>query len=97
MKRPTSKVSPKDIDPAPKVQGEGDYDAARRYRRDVEHFVRENDTEELARDAEPKSCAEADELAKAEAEGLARSRSTSTPSSGEQSRKPEPGQRSDTK
>jgi len=69
----------KDAKQTPKVQGEGDYDAARRYRRDVEQFVAENDTEELARDAQPTSRAEADELAKAEAEGLARSRSTSTP------------------
>lgn len=59
---------------APKVQGEGDYDAARRYRRDVEHFVRDNDPEDLAREAEPESREEAGELERAEAEGRARSR-----------------------
>ena len=31
----------------PKIQGEGDYESARRYRKDVERFVAENDTEEL--------------------------------------------------
>src|SRR5688572_24684942 len=30
----------------PKIQGEGDYESARRYRKDVERFVKENDTEE---------------------------------------------------
>ena len=37
----------------PKIQGEGDYESARRYRKDVERFVEENDTEELAREAAP--------------------------------------------
>jgi hypothetical protein len=37
----------------PKIQGEGDYESARRYRKDVKRFVEENDTEELAREAEP--------------------------------------------
>jgi hypothetical protein len=62
-----------DTKPGSKVQGEGDYDAARRHRRDVERFVQENDTEELAREAEPDSRAEADELEEAEAEGRSRS------------------------
>ena len=39
----------------PKIQGEGDYESARRYRKDVEQFVAENDTEELAREAAPHS------------------------------------------
>jgi hypothetical protein len=58
----------------PKVQGEGDYDAARRYRRDVEEFVEENDTAELARAAQPQSPEEARALESAEAIGRSRAR-----------------------
>lgn len=58
----------------PGVQGEGDYRSARRYRRDVETFVAENDIEELARDAAPRSEAEQRELLDAEREGRARAR-----------------------
>jgi hypothetical protein len=65
-------MNPEDTKNEPKVQGEGDYDAARRHRRSVEGFVRQNDTEELARAAEPASKAESEELAQAEADGLAR-------------------------
>jgi hypothetical protein len=58
----------------PKIQGEGDYESARRYRKDVERFVTENDTEELAREAEPQSEQEADEMLDAEREGRSRSK-----------------------
>jgi len=76
---------------APKVQGEGDYDAARRHRRDVENFVRQNDTEELAREAQPESPAEAVELEKAEAEGRSRSRGTESDDAPDpRKKKPEP-------
>jgi len=65
-------VSDKNQDPS--VQGEGDYRSARRHRRDVEEFVAQNDIEELARDAAPKSEAEHREMLEAEREGLARAR-----------------------
>ena len=58
----------------PQIQGEGDYESARRYRRDVEKFVDEHDTEELAREAEPDSEAEARELERAERAGRSRSK-----------------------
>jgi len=58
----------------PHIQGEGDYESARRYRRDVERFVEENDIEELAREAEPDSDEEAEELLDAERKGRARSK-----------------------
>lgn len=58
----------------PDVQGEGDYRAARRHRRDVQEFVAENDIEELARDAAPRSEAEHREMLEAEREGRARAR-----------------------
>ena len=69
----------------PKIQGEGDYESARRYRKDVERFVEENDTEELAREAAPHSEQEADEMLDAEREG----RSRSSPRSAHASRQPD--------
>ena len=39
---------------ANKVQGEGDYEAARRYRSDVENIVRTADIERASRDAAPR-------------------------------------------
>ena len=65
-------MSEKDRDP--KIQGEGDYESARRYRKDVERFVAENDTEELAREAAADSEQEADEMLAAERKGRSRSK-----------------------
>jgi hypothetical protein len=61
-----------------KVQGEGDYDAARRYRKDVRAFVATHDVEKAARAAAPRSRTEATELEKAETAGRSRARG-STP------------------
>jgi hypothetical protein len=61
----------------PDAQGEGDYRSARRHRRDVQDFVArhdEDDIEELARDAGPRSEAEMREMLEAEREGRARAR-----------------------
>ena len=61
----------------PRVQGEGDYRAARRHRRDVQEFVAghdEDDIEELARDAAPRSEAEQRDMLEAEREGRARAK-----------------------
>jgi len=58
----------------PDLQGEGNYDAARRYRRGVEEFVGSHDTEALARQAQPKSPEEARALESAEASGRSRAR-----------------------
>ena len=56
------------------VQGEGDFEADRRYRSDVGEFVRTNDVEKAARDAAPSSEAEAATLKSAEQKGRARSK-----------------------
>jgi hypothetical protein len=56
------------------VQGEGNYDAARRYRAGVEKFVRTTDVGAAARAAEPRNESEAEELEAAEEEGRARGR-----------------------
>jgi len=61
----------------PRVQGEGDYRAARRHRRDLQEFVAEHDEddiEELARDAAPRSEAEQRDMLEAEREGRARAK-----------------------
>lgn len=51
------------------VQGEGNYQAAREYRRGVEEYVRTADIERAARAAAPRSEREAAELEAAEQEG----------------------------
>ena len=54
---------------APQIQGEGDYDATRRYLKDVEKFVHTADIERAARAAAPRNKREAAEMAVAEAAG----------------------------
>lgn len=54
---------------ADKVQGEGDYDAARRYDQDVEAFAKSGKVDKAARDAAPKTEAEAEAMKNAEEEG----------------------------
>ena len=58
----------------PKVQGEGDYEAARRHRKRVSEFIENNDVEKAAVRAAPESAAEAEELEDAEAEGKSRAK-----------------------
>ncbi len=53
----------------PDIQGEGNYDAARRYDQSAEKFARSGQVEQAARDAAPKSQQESRALADAEAEG----------------------------
>jgi hypothetical protein len=57
-----------------KVQGEGDYDAARRHRESATEFVRSHDIEAEARDATPGTPEEARELLEAERKGQERTR-----------------------
>jgi hypothetical protein len=56
------------------VQGEGNYDAARRYRQEVDDFVKKADIDKAAHDAAPKTEREADEMASAEEQGRSRRR-----------------------
>lgn len=56
------------------VQGEGDYRSAARYRRAAERFAQREDVERAAREAAPKSDAEAREMAAAEQRGRARAK-----------------------
>jgi len=61
----------------PNIQGEGDYEAARRYRKEVKDFVETADIDKAAHEAAPKSPAEQSELE--EAERLGRSHSKGGP------------------
>ena len=56
------------------VQGEGDYEATRRYRKRTEEFLENNDVEKAAIRAEPETTAEARELEAAEQEGKSRAK-----------------------
>ena len=56
------------------VQGEGDYQAARRYREDIEDFVSKADVDALAHQSAPSSAKEARDLALAEERGRDRSK-----------------------
>jgi len=51
------------------LQGEGNYDAARRHRESVEEFVQSGQVEAAARDAAPNDDAQAREMEAAEEEG----------------------------
>lgn len=57
-----------------KVQGEGDYEAARRYDKAAHEFAESGKVEEAARDARPKTPEEAEALSRAERAGKAHSK-----------------------
>ncbi len=56
------------------VQGEGDYKAARRYNEATREFVKEEDVAGAARDAEPQSVDEEQQLERAEQAGRQRAK-----------------------
>ncbi|MEP6872895.1 MAG: hypothetical protein ABI887_00885 [Burkholderiales bacterium] len=56
------------------LQGEGNYDASRRYDKAAREFVQSGQVEDAANKARPISDKEADELARAEREGLKHSK-----------------------
>ena len=76
MNQNTDQRPPEDRDPPAKqsVQGEGDYEAARRYREELTDFVSKSDIDQLARQAAPGSAREARDLALAEDSGRDRSK-----------------------
>jgi hypothetical protein len=57
-----------------RVQGEGDYEAARRYDRDQREFVQSGRVDQAARDARPQNPGEAEEMTRAEDEGRSHSK-----------------------
>jgi len=56
------------------IQGEGNYDATRRYDKAARDFVQSGKVEDAARDARPKSPEEADEMNDAERVGKSHSK-----------------------
>jgi hypothetical protein len=57
-----------------RVQGEGNYEAARRYRGAVEKYVQSADIDQAAREAAPRDAREAAEMSAAEAAGRKRAK-----------------------
>jgi hypothetical protein len=57
-----------------RVQGEGDYDAARRYDKAAEDFAKSGKVDRAAHDAAPGSAKEADEMKRAEEIGESHSK-----------------------
>lgn len=57
-----------------KVQGEGDYEAARRFRKRTDEYLENNDVEKAAIRAAPQSAREAEDLQAAEAAGKKRAK-----------------------
>ncbi len=57
-----------------RVQGEGDYEAARRYRTRTANFIQHNDVEQAAKRAAPRSRTDAEQMAAAEAAGKKRAK-----------------------
>lgn len=66
--------SPGSGGPRSQVQGEGDYEAARRYREEVKEYLEHANVEERARAAKPESAKQERELALAEEQGKTRSK-----------------------
>ena len=58
-----------------KIQGEGDYEATRRYRKRTDEYLKNNDVEKAAIRAAPTSAKEAEEMKAAEAAGKRRAKS----------------------
>jgi hypothetical protein len=57
-----------------RVQGEGDYDAARRYDKAAQDFAKSGKVDRAARDAAPESAERADEMRRAEDVGKSHSK-----------------------
>ena len=73
MDKPSKDIPAKGTDRKPGPHGEGNYEAARKYNAGLKDHVQHHDIGKEARDAAPKSAAEAREMK--EAERLAASRS----------------------
>jgi hypothetical protein len=58
----------------PNIQGEGDYEASRRYRKEVQDYMDKADIDKAAHDAAPKSADERREMEEAERTGRSHSK-----------------------
>ncbi|WP_076997963.1 hypothetical protein [Variovorax sp. KK3] len=64
-----NKPADKPAETKPDIQGEGNYDATRRYDKATTDFVQSGKVDQAAKDAKPRSEAEAEEMRRAEEEG----------------------------
>lgn len=62
-----------------KVQGEGNYEAGRRYNEAQQDFVESGKVDEAARRAEPRTAQEAEDMKQAEEEGKSHARGEQPP------------------
>ncbi len=76
-------MSDKDRNDKPGPHGEGNYEATRQYNEGLKDHLRKSDTEQEARDAAPRSPAEAKELLEAEAQAKSKSRGEDAPKPGQ--------------
>lgn len=74
MKASTPKTVPSTVPGNSKVQGEGDYEAARRYDKSAQDFAQSGKVAEAARKAQPNDAKEAEDLKAAENIGKSRSK-----------------------
>lgn len=58
----------------PRVQGEGDYESAREYNKDLKEFIDSGKVDEAARASAPGSSSEADAMERAERAGKSRAK-----------------------
>jgi hypothetical protein len=73
-RRDSSPSNPKDKRAPGNSRIQGEDISGERYQKDVEEFARTHDTEKLAREAEPKSEAERQQMIEAERKGKARAK-----------------------
>ena len=68
--RKPAKAAPENMpNDAPDIQGEGNYDATRRYDKAASDFAKSGKVDEAARAAQPKDAKEAEEMRRAEQAG----------------------------
>ena len=70
-----------------KIQGEGDYDSAKKYNEQAHAFSRSGKVEQAARQAAPRNAQEESEMREAELEGRSHAKDDQRPKSGSKTKK----------
>jgi len=73
-KNPSPRKAAKDTADTPDIQGEGNYDATRRYDKAAGDFAKSGKVDDAARAAQPRDAKEAEELRRAEQAGRSHSK-----------------------
>jgi len=74
VKSPNPRQPAGDAADVPDIQGEGNYDATRRYDKAASDFAKSGKVDEAARAAQPRDAKEAEQLQRAEQAGRSRSK-----------------------